>query len=540
MIKKNQNLRIVAVSAPQWVAHKGNESQKSLNSTDPFSLQNALRIGAWKAQQGIGQWGNSNWSDRSELKHTIRLMNYCEDEMHDFIDLLNEVKPNLLFIGAMTLSYPGAIALAKCAKDILKDNIFIVLGGKHCNETFWNEGNEFFHHTASPLKNIAVSNDVKQNVFDLVISGDGEDIICQIGEVLGQIISQGKHFKEFYNHTDELVQAKGNWIAGWIDDSFSIHQIKSLEIPLDYDTIPIPAEVFGMTANFPVFEADITGHAYSDMSKGCVYDCFFCSERQSVNGKMKQRNTAPQRLYKQFQKIKEVGTKENKAKVISAFVEDSIILSGNIRLLKEFNQLLTEKPLGIKWGCQLTIDGFLQPAMIEVVKELKKNGLVYILFGMETINEDVALKMSKNTHKDEQWKSRNELAIEMMSRLGLKAGFCVLWGLGEFQSDRKTHLETLKEWQNGYGAPNVISLNWAVKHPLRSLDTKYDDYNYRNWGTPKNSELLEIFIELFGEASSEFNILNHYKPPVSEMIELKELYYDLIFNQSEYKNKIRK
>ena len=531
-------LKIIAISAPQWVANRGKEIQKSLNSTDPFSLQNALRLAAWNAQKGIGRWKNSNWANRKDLKRSVKLMNYYEDEIHEFIELLWNEKPNLLFIGAMTLSYPGAIGLAKIAKEILKNEVFIVLGGKHCNETFWYSNNEFYHHFGSPLKNIAISNDYKQNVFDLVISGDGEDVIVQIGEIIDELISDGRKLAEFYSLSDKLEQAKGNWIAGWVDSSFYIHEIKGSEIPLDYDNMPTPAEVFGITANFPVFEADITGHAYSDISMGCVYDCFFCSERHGINGNLSKKHTAPQRLYKQFQMIKEVGTKENNAKVVSAFVEDSIILSGNIHLLKEFNYLLTEKPLGIKWGCQFTIDGFLQPEMIEVVKDLKKNGLVYILFGMETINEDIARKMSKNTHKEEEWKSRNELAMENMSRLGLKAGFCVLWGLGEFQYDRRKHLEILHEWQNEYGVPNVISLNWAVKHPLRSVDAKYD-YDYTKWGTPKDSELLEIFIELFGEASSIYNILNNYKPPLSELKELKELYYSLINNRVEYKNKVR-
>lgn len=537
-MKLRSILRVLAVSAPQWVAHKGRESQKSLNSTDPFSLQNALRLAAWNAQKGVGHWGDSNWKDKTEIRHRVKLMNYFQDEIGDFIDLVSDERPNLLFIGAMTLSYAGAIELARCAKGIMKDEIFIVLGGKHCNETFWYKNGEFHNHVGSPLRNMALTKETP--VFDLVVSGEGEDVIVQIGEILGDLIAKGKKLSEFYLHAERLLQAKGNWIAGWLDNSKTIQSVKSFESPINYDEMPVPAEVFGITANFPVFEADITGHAYSDMSKGCVYDCFFCSERHSINGKLKQKDTAPFRLYRQFEKIKEIGINENKAKVISAFVEDSIILSGRIELLKEFNQMLTDKPLNIKWGCQLTIDGFLQPEMIEIVGELKKNGLVYILFGMETINEDVALKMSKNTHKDEKWKSRNEMAIEQMSKLGLKAGFCVLWGLGEYQSDRKNHLEVLKQWQYEYGAPNVISLNWAVKHPLQSSVPADDDYNYMQWGTPKNSDLLEIYIELFGEASTEYNIQNHYKPPLSEIKELRDLYYDLIYNQTEYNNKIKK
>ncbi len=531
-------LKVIAISAPHWITHIGIENQKSINSSDPFSLQNALRLAAWNAQNGIGHWGDSNWNKRNKLKNSIRLMNFYYDEIQEFISLITQEKPNLLFIGAMTLSYRGAIELAKCAKSILKNNVFIVLGGKHCNETFWCKNNEFYHHNGSPLKNISDSNDHEQNVFDLVVSGDGEDVIVQIGEIIGGLISNGKNLSEFYLHIDKLKHAKGDWVAGWVDDSFCIKEIKSSGIPLNYDEMPIPAEVFGITANFPLFEADITGHAYSDMSKGCVYDCYFCSERQSINGKLNKKCTSPQRLYNQFKKIKEVGSKENNAKIISAFVEDSIILSGNIQLLKEFNQLLTEKPLGIKWGCQLTIDIFLQAEVIELVKELKKNGLIYILFGVETINEKIALKMSKNSHKNEKWKSRNEHVCEQISRLGLKAGFCILWGLGEHQSDRKKHLEILQEWQYEYGTPNVISLNWAVKHPLRSLYSK--DPNYLEWGTPSNSKNLDIYIELFGEASENYNLLNVMNPPLAEMQSLKELYYDLIYHQDDYKNKIKK
>ena len=534
----NKKLKVIAVSAPQWVANKGTESQKSLNSSDPFSLQNALRLAAWNAQKGIGQWGVSNWANHHNLKSSIILMNYFKDEIQEFIDLIIEERPNLLFIGAMTLSYPGAIALAECAKEILKDEVFIVLGGKHCNETFWSSNNKFYHNNGSPLKNIVINRNTTKNVFDLVVSGDGEEIIVQIGEIIGRLTSEEKNLSVFYSYIDKLKQAKGNWVAGWVDSSYTICQIKGAGIPLNYDEMPIPSIVFGLTANFPVFEADITGHAYSDMSKGCIYDCYFCSEGNSINGSLHQQSTAPERLYKQFQKIKEVGTKENLAKVISAFVEDSIILSGNIHLLKEFNRLLSEKPLDIKWGCQFTIDVFLHPEMIEVVKALKKNGLVYIMFGMETINEEIALKMSKNSHKNENWKIRNEKAMDQMSRLGLKAGFCILWGLGEHQSDRKKHLKTLQKWQDKYRVPNVISLNWAVKHPLRSQNTTVS--NYLEWGTPANSEYLELYIELFGEASVNYNLTNVQNAPLNELQSLKELYYGLIYNKTEYKNKIKK
>lgn len=452
-------------------------------------------------------------------------MNYFQDEINDFIELLEKKKPNLLLIGVMTLSYPGAIALAKCAKAILKNDVFIVLGGKHCIETFSYQNNAFYHHKGSPLKNMIDSN---ENYFDLVLSGDGEEVIVQIGEMLGDILESKKEQKTFFTQINKLQKAKGKWFAGWIDKSKkSIEHIKSNELLLNYDSMPTPAEVFGITAMFPIFESDITGHAYSYMSKGCVYNCYFCSEKSSINGKMSQKNTAPERLYKQFEKIREIGIKENKAKTISAFVEDSIILSGNINLLKKFNELLKSKPLSIKWGCQLTIDLFLRKDFLEIISELKEQGLMYILFGMETINENIASKMSKNSQKKKNWTDRNEEVLHQASRLGLKIGFTILWGLGEHSSDREKHLKSLKYWKSEYGLPNVISLNWAVQHPLINDGV---DYDFLEWGTPINSKYLEIFIELFGEASEKYCLENIELPHMSEMEKIKSEYLELICN----------
>jgi B12-binding domain/radical SAM domain protein len=529
-------LKVVAISAPHWLGHKGIESQKSLNSTDPFSLQNALRVSAWEAQtDNSSYWNNSNWNTREGLSNSIKLMNYYENEKDAFIDLLLDLKPNLLFIGAMSLSYRGAIEIAKEAKKLFGENIFIVLGGKHSNETLWSKNNETHHYINSPLKNIV--NNKTENIFDLIISGDGEYVIFEIGEIMGEMLSSSIPVKYFYNYTTKLINAKGNWVAGWVDSNNEIQTIESIGTPIDYNLLPTPAETFGITANFPIFESDITGHSYSDTSKGCVFDCFFCSERSAINGKPLQRNSAPQRLYNQFKKIVREGKLLSVNTKVSSFVEDSIILTGNINLLNEFNELLSANPLPIKWGCQLTIDSFLDPKMQEVIKKLKSSGLVYIMFGMETINENVAFKMSKNTHKEEKWKSRNELAMEAMSRLGLKTGVCVLWGIGESQSDRVKHLQTLKEWQLEYGAPNVISLNWAVTHPLRQLEIE-EKYDYINWGTSENCPQTPYLIELFGEASEIYNLRHMELPKVSELKYLRDLYYNLIFNQVEYSNKL--
>ncbi len=123
------------------------------------------------------------------------------------------------------------------------------------------------HHPSSPLRLMAEGK--IPIVFDLVVSGDGEEIIFEIGEILGTLIKQNKNFTELYQHTDNLTRAKGDWIAGWIDDK-EIHTIISNGIKINYDELAVPAELFNIPSNFPIFECDLTVHTYSDMSKGCI------------------------------------------------------------------------------------------------------------------------------------------------------------------------------------------------------------------------------------------------------------------------------
>lgn len=183
-----RKIRAIAVAAPDWI--KGTKSRRAINSPDPVSLFNACRCAANSAVQGDGAWGESNWAQAEKQLRNSFLLMYSLDDMHLLKDLLQAEQPNIVFIGAMTLCMPGAIECAKLVRKILGSQTLIVLGGRHINETIYltDESQRFKssikHHTASPGRLIREGK--IPPIFDIVISGEAELLIKEIGELFTQ------------------------------------------------------------------------------------------------------------------------------------------------------------------------------------------------------------------------------------------------------------------------------------------------------------------------------------------------------------------
>ena len=512
-------LKVLGVSAPHYVYKREDMLSTSLNSSDPFSLFNTYKVAADKAEKGDENWGDSNWSTQEGRDNSIMLLQYYYNDAPRFLEKLKEIQPNLIFIGSMTLGFAGAIEIAKLAKKALGEKVFIVLGGKHINETLYTQDDEVIQLSSSPL-NLMEEGKIPK-VFDMICSGDGEEIIYQIGNAVNQSLIKGNNFDKVYEY-EGLNLARGDWTLGWLDKEGKSQFIKSSKGCLDYDKMPFTSELFRISTKFDVFpESDLTAHTMSYYSKGCVHDCYYCSESTRINGKIKQPKTAAQRLYNNLESIQKVGKERYDSDKMSAFVEDSIILAGSSVMLNQLSDLLSEKPLNVEFGGQFTIDTLLDKDNQEAIRKLSKQGFKYIFVGLETNNEEIAENMSKNKSKKTiSWIERNESAIKFIKSLNMKYGVSVLFGLGETQEDRLRLMKTIHGWQKKYGLPNVVSMNLAVQHPLRNNEV----YDYTNWGTSMDSGYLPIFTQLFGEASENYKLPGVQLPTVEELKELQEYY----------------
>lgn len=508
-----RTIRAVAVSAPECIT--GSKARKALNSPDPVSLFNACRCAANSALQGYGAWGESNWANTDKLRKHFLLM-YSLDDMIALKKLLQTERPNIVLIGAMTLCMPGAIECAKLIREIMGRDTLIVLGGRHVNETiFLNDENQrldcsITHHSASPGR--LIREGTIAALFDMIISGEAELLIQEIGALFVQPSQQPT--LHIANHLDRKTAGR------WIIDFPTLNKARvSAGIPLKHDQLPSVVETFGITASFGVFRGRMTAHVFSDTGPGCVYDCNFCSERRSVTGNIQDIKGAAWRLYKQFMATVSTVTQHHPDKLASAFVEDSIFLSGSPAAINQLCLLLERDPLDIIFGGQFTIDQIINKK--EIIRRLAQNGLTYVFIGLETLEPVAIGGMSKDLgSKNETWENRFIQALNILKENGISCGCALLFGLGEAHASRKKLLTGLALLKTKIKQPILISANWAVRHPLKQNDEQ-DSENFLRWGTPEG-ELLEYFHN-FGEASLEYPLPNVLPPKPSEVKEILDL-----------------
>ena len=379
------------------------------------------------------------------------------------------------------------------------ESVYVVLGGRHANETIYTDKGKTCvkHHNGSPLKLIAEGK--IENIFDLVISGEGEFVIAKIGEIIAD--SDRKRIAKVSSSVvlQEISGVLGNWIAGYFDGN-SIKTVISGQKKIDLDQLPSPAKMFGVNTGFNVFPGALTGHAFSDISTGCIYDCDFCSERNSVCGPLIQVETSSTRLFRQLKDIYDVITEDSPGLKASAFIEDSMILGGLNSQLAKLNNMLKDHPIDIKFGGQLTVDVAIKQE--ETIRELTRRGLNYIFVGLETFDPGSIGGMNKDIGK-ETWIIRSERMVSEYSEMGTRIGVAVLFGLGESQSQRIALLQQISNWKNKYDNPVAVSFNWAVQHPLKG-DDNGTGYDYLNWSV-ESPEHIKIFRD-YGEASVIYGI----------------------------------
>lgn len=522
----NTNLRVLAVSASE--NEHGSLPEHRIYSRDPASLFNAMRGAAIESEKPDGAWSRSNFAGgRKQRRDKVDLM-YSLDDMPAFEAKLRTEKPNVLFIGAMSLALPGAVEVAKKAREILGNDVLIVLGGRHATETIYKDapdkdlvqlgipGQERLlpikHHAGSPL--LLMQKGKIPLVFDMVVAGQGEDIITKIGEAAEKAANAG-NVRNIYPHLSELETAKGDWIAGYID-RFDIKTIQGAGQEIDYNGMASPASLFGVRAAFDVFEGNPTAHVFSDTGMGCVYSCNFCSEAKEVVGKPYDMKGAPDRLYAQMKQAAQVMEEDYPDKRPTAFVEDSIILGGDPKNLERFYELMKKNPVNIKFGAQFTVDQVLRQK--ELIKKLKEVGLEYVFVGIETLKPEEVGGLAKNVGWDKSpWAERIEEMLQFLSDTDIKSGTAVLFGLGEPHDSRLDLLNHIEEWKKI--SPHTlrpVSVNWAMQHPLKGHDHDAN-HDYAQWGT-SSTDARAPYMHMFGGAAVNYS----QHPPTLE--ELREIH----------------
>jgi B12-binding domain/radical SAM domain protein len=426
---------------------------------------------------------------------------------------LEATRPNLVLIGSMSICLPGAVACARLVKECLGDDVCVVLGGRHPSESFARLRGNVWHHASSPLRLMAEG--AVGPYFDVVVSGDGEYVVAALGELIARLARRGRKPAEARRHLGELITAPGRWIAGALVDG-KIITADGRGGPIDYADLPVPCELFGVSTAFDVFGGRPTAHVFSDVGRGCIYDCQFCSERRSVVGPPAQLETSADRLYRQLAAAARVIAEDHPGLGASAFVEDSTLLAHSGPLWDRLAGRLESSPLDLRFGGQLTIDQILTRP--ERLARLRDVGLDYLFVGLETLSPAEVGGINKDIRRRSgSWVDRADAAFERLADLGMTCGAAVLFGLGERHASRLALIEQVDAWRDRYGFPEPISMNWAVQHPLLGHDGG-TGYTYTRWSVPRGP-FIDAFRD-FGEASVVYPLAGQPAPVLAEVCEV--------------------
>lgn len=373
-------LRVLALAPPQFPVSRGRS--RALSSEDPASLFNACRWAAQVASAGLGSWSESNWaSSRPARRDAVLMFESLDEATVQLPPRLTGLRPNLLLLGSMSICLPGAVACARMAKEYLGDGVCVVLGGRHATESIFTDAlGVVRHHAGSPLRLMAEG--AIPPVFDIVVAGDGEQIIVALGEVVARRLRHGLPAATAADELEGLAHVPGRWIAGAAHNG-SVRTVVGRGPPLASHTLPPPCALFGVRARFEGFGGRPTAHVFSDVGGTCAYDCDFCSERRAA-GPLRDLENSADRLFDQMACAARVIREDYPGAGASAFVEDSTLLTFVPRLVERFAARMAAARLDIGFGGQLTIDqGLSRPHLLPPLREA---GLEYLFVGVETFS----------------------------------------------------------------------------------------------------------------------------------------------------------
>lgn len=297
--------------------------------------------------------------------HNVELLDYYAENISKEKLKNSLISSDAVGITVYTEDYKYAIDVSRSIKDI-DTEIPLIIGGPHC--TFVQK---------KSLEDIPFA--------DISVMGEGEYVILDIVKSL-----QGKK---------NLANVNGIYYK----KNKSIKQGKPLKVIQNLDDIPFPARHLVDKYDYSnlsygyTFKGKITN---SISSKGCPFRCRFCSRYSHFIKDWGFRKRSAENVIKEIQELY--------GKYKSVVVVDDNFLADKKRAHKIFDMLL-ESDINIDF---LIHGARVDTAERELYLKMKKAGVKYIFYGLESGNQDVLDFYNKNI-TIQQIKKATALAKQM-------------------------------------------------------------------------------------------------------------------------------
>ena len=379
--------------------------------------------------------------------HSVKIID-SEIEELDLDGTVNEIrkfKADIVGITATTPIFHVAKKLAKKIKNELK--LPVIIGGPHI--------------TVMPEETM------KEEIFDYGVYGEGEETFLELVNSLENKKRLDDIMGIIFRKNGKIVINKPRPFNQKLDD-LPIPNRKLLKIDKYLWSVP---------------EKGIVKFTTIMGSRGCPFDCIFCSQRTMFGTKIRFRSI--KNIIEEIEYIT-----NNLVIKHFQFIDDTLTL--NKERLKEMCNLILQKKLDITW------EGWTRANTVdeETLRLMKRAGFVRVSFGIESGNPHILKVIKKGVELDDITR-----AYKLAKKVGLETRGSVI--IGNPDETKKTLWDTLK-FIRKLKYCDQIYLNIATPYP----GTKLYDYAINN---EKGMRLLtRDFSEYrrYGDAVVEVNDLS--------------------------------
>jgi len=278
----------------------------------------------------------------------VKIIDFSAEAYNEkkLINSLNGI--DIVGITVLSYSIKDVISMIKTIKKH-QSQIKIVIGGPHC--------------TLFPEKSLT------ETSADICVQGDGELVFTDIKKEINGKISLSKIPGIYYKEKNKIKKGA------------------NLELIKDLDSIPFPSRhivknyIYGRQFKPKMKQGEFTSII---TSRGCPFNCTFCSRNSISMKKFRQRST--KNIVEEINEISNLGYR------IVSFVDDNFL--ANKKLAIQLFENILNKKMKMKFiVTALRVDS----ADEKLFRLMKKAGVTHLQFGLESGNQEVLDFYNKKT-----------------------------------------------------------------------------------------------------------------------------------------------
>jgi radical SAM superfamily enzyme YgiQ (UPF0313 family) len=431
-----------------------------------------------------------------------------------FADLLQAIQPRVILISTTSPAHRYAIQIARVVRSY-DPTALIVFGGRHIDETMRYQDDTRTLELAHSSTLQAIADGHVEPIVDFLVSGDGYfalDLLMKAISIAMDLEGKTASVAGVVNALDQLAAivgpVPGQAIITAVDGEH-LHVFPLRGQPIDLAKLPPPYRPFAIRARFPIFlspDGMIQRTAHMTTSNACPFQCNYCSEAvTSVGQLLKFSETPVQIALDQILEYASYGAE-------SLFFDDSVFWAGDINRMYDFCVALAavkskvmvgkgefhwlqgpadrQRLAGLQWGAQLTFEFVAtlksESTTLKILNAMKDAGCTYIYFGLESMAPSIMAKVHKNLHGKHEisWQHKARIALEMLKKVGIRAGVSVLFGLdGETRETIEDTIDAVERLIQD-GLIYIVSPNICTYHPITKLTRLHNMGDHLDYVTP--------------------------------------------------------